>query len=67
MKKLLTVTLLFVLAVSSLLWSCKKPSKINLVITHVTLIDATGSPAQPDMTVVIANQKITIIGPVTFL
>jgi len=63
MKKLLVVTLLFVLAAGSFAWSCKKPPKINLAITHVTLIDATGSPAQPDMTVVIANQKITAIGP----
>ncbi|HMI51226.1 MAG TPA: amidohydrolase family protein [Candidatus Saccharimonadales bacterium] len=63
MKKLLVVTLLLVLAAGSLLWSCKRPPKINLAITHVTLIDATGSPAQSDMSVVIANQKITAIGP----
>ena len=64
MKKLLTVTLLLATTAGSLLfWSCKKTPKINLAITHVTLIDATGSPAQPDMTVVIANQKISLIGP----
>ena len=64
MKKLLTVTLLFATAAGSLLfWSCNKPSKVNLAITHVILIDATGSPAQPDMTVVVANQKISAIGP----
>jgi len=28
-----------------------------------TVIDATGSPAQPDMTVVVANQRIAAIGP----
>lgn len=63
MKKLLAAVLLFALAASSLLWSCRKPPKINLVIIHVTLIDGTGAPAQPDMTVVIANQKIAAIGP----
>ncbi|MGH9845849.1 MAG: amidohydrolase family protein [Blastocatellia bacterium] len=33
-----------------------------LVFTHVTVIDATGAPARPDMTVVIANDRITELG-----
>jgi imidazolonepropionase-like amidohydrolase len=33
-----------------------------LAFTHVTVIDATGSPAQPDMTVVVSGNRITAIG-----
>lgn len=33
-----------------------------LVLTHVTVIDATGASSQPDMTVVIANGRITGVG-----
>ena len=63
MKRLFAVILLLMVAASSLLWSCKRPPKIKLAFTHVTVIDATGSPAQPDMTVVVANQRIAAIGP----
>ncbi len=65
MKRLFAVALLLMVAAISLLWSCKRPPKINLALTHVTLIDATGSPAQPDMTIVIVNQRIAAIGPST--
>ena len=34
----------------------------GLVITHVTIIDATGAPAKPDMTVVIAADRIAALG-----
>ena len=33
-----------------------------LVFTHVTVIDATGAPAQPNMTVVISGNHITALG-----
>jgi predicted amidohydrolase YtcJ len=33
-----------------------------LVLNHVTVIDATGSSAKPDMTVVITGNRITAIG-----
>jgi imidazolonepropionase-like amidohydrolase len=33
-----------------------------LVFTHVTVIDATGSPAQPDMTVVVKERRIVELG-----
>lgn len=33
-----------------------------LAFTHVTVIDATGAPAQPDMTVVISGNHITALG-----
>src|SRR5262245_830176 len=34
----------------------------TLAITHVTVIDATGAPAKPDMTVVITGNRIATIG-----
>ncbi len=34
----------------------------SLVFTHVTVIDASGSPAQSDMTVVITGDRITALG-----
>jgi len=34
-----------------------------LALTHVTVIDGTGAPAQPDSTVVIAQGHITAVGP----
>ena len=33
-----------------------------LAFTHVTVIDATGSPAQPDMTVVVAGKRVIELG-----
>lgn len=33
-----------------------------IAITHVTLIDGTGAPAEPDMTVVITGNRITEVG-----
>ena len=51
------------LATFLLLASCSGAPKTNLAITHVTLVDATGSPAQPDMTLVIANHRIAALGP----
>ena len=33
-----------------------------LVFTHVTVIDATGAPAKPDMTVVIKGGRIAALG-----
>lgn len=35
----------------------------SLVIQHVTVIDATGKPAQPGMTVVVEHDHIAAIGP----
>src|SRR6266478_5800950 len=34
----------------------------TLVLTHIAVIDATGSPAKPDMSVVIRDHKIVMIG-----
>jgi imidazolonepropionase-like amidohydrolase len=40
----------------------QKPQQKSLVISHVTVIDATGAAAQPDMTVVITGDRITALG-----
>jgi imidazolonepropionase-like amidohydrolase len=42
--------------------SCSSPPPPSLAITHVTLIDATGAAAQPDMTVLLADEQIAAIG-----
>jgi imidazolonepropionase-like amidohydrolase len=39
-----------------------RPQRTILAFRHVTLVDATGSPAKPDMTVVITGDGITDIG-----
>ena len=57
-------SLLFaLLSLSSLLvaQSPTIPANRPLILTHVTVIDATGSPAKPDMRVVIRDHKITAI------
>jgi imidazolonepropionase-like amidohydrolase len=36
-----------------------RPASPSLALTHVTVIDATGSPAQPNMTVIISGGRIT--------
>jgi imidazolonepropionase-like amidohydrolase len=40
----------------------KQPAQPHLVLTHVTVIDASGAPAKPDMTVVITNGRIAALG-----
>ncbi len=42
--------------------SSSVPGDSSLILTHVTVIDATGSPPKPDMTVVIRNHRITALG-----
>ncbi len=55
------------------LWVCLLPLEVfgrqeagsgqtALVFTHVTVIDATGAPAKPDMTVVIKGDRIAALG-----
>jgi hypothetical protein len=50
----------FILLILSI--SCAKTEKADLALIDITLIDATGSPAQPDMAVLITENKITKIG-----
>ncbi len=38
------------------------PQPVPLVLTHVTVIDVTGGPSKPDMTVVIKGDRISDIG-----
>jgi len=55
--------LLLILFCSSLpLAQQKTSSKQDLVFTHVTVIDATGAKAKPDMTVVIRDGRIVELG-----
>jgi hypothetical protein len=51
------LVLLFSLLLGQLVWAQA------LVIKRVTVIDATGKPAQPDMTVVIAADRIVTVSP----
>jgi tetratricopeptide (TPR) repeat protein len=54
------LTLLCLLAPLLFLASRQRPSSTpqSLVLTHVTVIDTTGGPAQPDMTVIIIGDRI---------
>ena len=59
MKK--TIFILFIMLLISSL-SCTKTETADLAITNVTIIDATGAPAQSEMTVLITENRITKIG-----
>jgi imidazolonepropionase-like amidohydrolase len=54
--------LLFAVIASFVLASCSRPANAPLAITHVTVIDATGSFPQPDMTVLVAGRLIISLG-----
>jgi imidazolonepropionase-like amidohydrolase len=41
---------------------CSKSAGPILAITHATVIDATGTPPQPDMTALIIDHRITAVG-----
>jgi imidazolonepropionase-like amidohydrolase len=58
MRRLLIALLLF----SSSATAQKNPR--NLAFTHVTVIDCTGAPAKPNMTVVINGDRIAAIGAI---
>ncbi|MEP7339768.1 MAG: amidohydrolase family protein [Acidobacteriota bacterium] len=55
------IFLFTILLVSTLAWT-DQPAARPLAISHVNLIDATGKPAQADMTVVIVGDRIQAIG-----
>jgi imidazolonepropionase-like amidohydrolase len=62
MKKLLAIPLILLTLPSTLLGQSKPVEKDKpLFITHVNVIDATGAPVKPDMTVVITGDRITLI------
>jgi len=54
-------SLLILFTASVLLGSCSGPATI--AITHVTVIDVTGGPAQPDSTVLVSGAHIAAVGP----
>src|SRR5215468_3874435 len=58
MRNLITICSLVIFAVSSTVASS---SKTAVAFTHVNVIDATGTPAQPDMAVIIEGQRITAV------
>jgi imidazolonepropionase-like amidohydrolase len=63
MKKIFALLLLFLLPTTLLCQPTQNPTPgRSLVFTHVTIIDATGAPAQRDMTVIIAAERISEIG-----
>lgn len=62
MRKNFTV-LCFLFLLSSPVWPQVPSAKQRpLVLTHVTVIDTTGAPAQPDVTVVIRGDRIVGMG-----
>lgn len=62
MKRFLAAALMCVLPVLLLAHTTQNAQPKQLVFTHVTVIDATGAPANSDMTVVITGDRITEIG-----
>lgn len=63
MKNLrLLIFFLFLLPLFSIAQSTSASNSSALVLTHVTVIDATGAPPQPDMSVVIFAGRIAAIG-----
>jgi hypothetical protein len=50
------------LASSAIAHQAPSASETALVLTHVTVIDATGAPANPDLTVIVAGNRIKAIG-----
>jgi hypothetical protein len=60
MKKEAIIFLAAVVAAATMLIAGAAPER-TLAVTHVSLIDATGTPAQPDMTVIIVGQRIVSI------
>jgi imidazolonepropionase-like amidohydrolase len=60
MKKEVIIFLVAGVAAATILIAGATPER-TLAVTHVNLIDATGTPAQPDMTVIIMGQRIVSI------
>lgn len=62
MRKLLALFLMLGLTVAAFAKPESNLRADTLVLTHVTVIDATGAPAKPDMTVVIVGERIAAVG-----
>jgi imidazolonepropionase-like amidohydrolase len=63
MKKASMLPLLLGLAALLFAQAQQSTQPRPLVLTHVTVIDATGAPAKPEMTVVITGDRIRELGP----
>ena len=69
---LLVFSLFSLLPAQTFAQSKQNSQSKSLVFTHVTIIDATGAPARPDLTVVVSGERIIGLGKtreesVTFL
>src|ERR1051326_6574393 len=61
-RKILQVAVCLILSIGSVSFAQLKSRTQTLVLTHVSVIDATGAPVKTDMTVVINGDRITKIG-----
>lgn len=61
MKMILATALLLISLALPTAWSQQKPQQNILAISDVAVIDATGAPARPHMTVIINGDRITKI------
>jgi imidazolonepropionase-like amidohydrolase len=61
-NKILSFSLLLLVVLSPFSPKQREGQPKQLVFTHVTVIDATGSSPKSNMTVVITNDRITEIG-----
>ena len=62
MRKGLTLLILLSPLLSLVPQQAQRAKLTSLVLAHVTVIDATGAPARPDMTVVIVGNHIAELG-----
>ena len=63
MPKRILIAVVFVFA--GLLTACSGRKPSVLAITHVTVIDGTGAAARPDMTVLVEDDRIASVDPVS--
>ncbi len=57
------IAFLLAIATAAAFSACSRPIPSALAITHVSVIDATGTSPQPDMTVLITDRRIAAIAP----
>jgi ankyrin repeat protein len=62
MKKVLLFLLVWLLPIGLFAQQGNNNQQKTLVFTHVAVIDATGAPAKPDMTVVVKGDRIDALG-----
>src|ERR1019366_9133007 len=57
-----SLAFMFLAVVSGFSQQAPSDAQRPVVFTHVSVIDATGSPAQPDMTVLVSGGRIAAVG-----